>query len=65
MSPLEVAALKFWNAAIFHRRAPARDQTIADRILIDAARSDFTPIRLRAIQILKEQPHVAEPSRAE
>jgi hypothetical protein len=53
MSPRELATLKFWNAAVFIRRAPDRSPTVALRILAEAALSDFQPIRDRAVSILK------------
>lgn len=65
MQPLELAALKFWNAANFHRRAPDRDQTNARKVLIEAAACRFGPIRKRAIAILKEIAHDAEPASAD
>lgn len=54
MSPRELSALKFWNAAVFIRRAPDRDRTIAYAIIDELAMSEFTPIRNRAEQILKD-----------
>lgn len=65
MSPRELITLKFWNAAVFIRRAPDRSPTIALRVLAEAAQSEFETIRHRAVQILKGIPHDAEPSRAE
>lgn len=43
MSRLELAALKFWNASLFARRAPERDQTAAQTILRLLAQDQETP----------------------
>ena len=63
MTPRELATLKFWNAAIFIRRAPDRSPTVARRVLAEVSLSDFQPIRDRATSILKG--YVDEPSCAE
>jgi hypothetical protein len=65
MSPRELATLKFWNAAVFIRRAPDRSPAVARQVLAEAARCDFQPIRDRAVSILKGTNHDAEPARAE
>lgn len=63
MPPLDLAALQFWNAATFHRRAPDRDQANARGILIKLAASTFPAIRARSITILKEISHNDQPAR--
>lgn len=54
LSEIRLEAQRFWNAAIFIRRAPDRDQSIAVKIIERTARSKHKPLRERAIQILKE-----------
>lgn len=63
MSPRELATLKFWNAAVFIRRASDRSQTVARLVMADVATCDFQPIRDRATSILKG--YQDEPARAE
>lgn len=62
MSPLELATLKFWNAAVFVRRAPERCQSISTRILQEAAVSDHQKLRDRATDILKGTTDVRKPA---
>ena len=54
MPPIELAVLKFWNAASFHRRAPDRDQTNAMKVLRSLALDRTLPgaIRKRASEII-------------
>lgn len=56
MTTLELAALKFWNAAVFTRRAPERDQTTAKTILRRLAQDRETPppVKHRAALIIIE-----------
>ena len=63
MPPLDLAALQFWNAAKFHRRAPGRDQTNARKVLIQLSASGPANIRERAITILKEIASHDQPAR--
>ena len=65
MPPIEFAALKLWNAAKFHRRAPDRDQTNAMKVLRSLALDRTLPgaIRKRASEIItKGYTHDAEPA---
>ena len=65
MPPIELAALKFWNAASFHRRAPDRDQANAMKVLRSLALDRTLPgaIRKRASEIItKGYTHDAEPA---
>lgn len=55
MPDLDLQALRFWNAALFHRQAPERNQSIADRLIREAAQSTHPSIRQRAEEILKEK----------
>ena len=54
MTQLELAALKFWNAAAYTRRAPDRDQTTAKKILRVLAQDQQTPrpVKTRAADII-------------
>ena len=54
-TPISLEAQRFWNAAIFMRRAPDRDQTIAIKIIDRLARSPFEPLRTRALEMMKDQ----------
>lgn len=56
MTSIELAALKFWNAAVFTRRAPERDQTTANKILRLLAQDPATPkpVKSRAADIFIE-----------
>lgn len=56
MMGLELAALQFWNAAKFSRRAPDRDQSSAIRILYHLTKTAPQQIKIRALQTLKEIP---------
>lgn len=53
LRPIDHEARRFWSAALFCRRMPARDQTLARRILVNLMQSEFAPIRTRATAILK------------
>lgn len=53
-SPIAMLALKFWNAAMFSRHAPNRDQTMAKNILVDVSQSQFPTLRARALDVLED-----------
>jgi len=54
MPSIDLATLKFWNAALFTRRAPDRDQNLARRVLVDVAKHSTGTLHQRATELLKE-----------
>lgn len=56
MQGFELAALKFWNAANFRRRAdPHRDQRYAMKCLLELTNSKFPAIKKRAEEAIRKQ----------
>ena len=55
MPPLRELTAQFWAAAIYSRRAPDRDQRHAQRILRAVARTATGPLKLRALELIKEE----------
>ena len=54
MTRIDLATLKFWNAALFIRRAPDRDQNLAQRVLRDVAKTTTGTLHQRATELMKE-----------
>jgi len=54
MASIDLSTLKFWNAALFIRRAPERDQSIAQRVLRDVVKHSTGTLNQRATELMKE-----------